>query len=169
MNTVSSTTRKRIEAQGYLGLSDAGLAEVGPWLRLAPAICMVWSAIATLYQSELALMILVPFAALGAVLRGHPFEAIYNYGIRHIIGTQKLPPAQAPRRFACGVATIYLLVTIIAFHNGFPFIGQFFGFSLAAAAAVPTFTDFCIPSFAYGLIFRKPGLKDTDKAIHSVK
>ena len=122
MNTVSSTTRKRIEAQGYLGLSDAGLAEVGPWLRLAPAICMVWSAIATLYQSELALMILVPFAALGALLRGHPFEAIYNYGIRHIIGTQKLPPAQAPRRFACGVATIYLLVTIIAFHNGFPFI-----------------------------------------------
>lgn len=169
MNTVSSTTRKRIEAQGYLGLSDAGLAEVGPWLRLAPAICMVWSAIATLYQSELALMILVPFAALGALLRGHPFEAIYNYGIRHIIGTQKLPPAQAPRRFACGVATIYLLVTIIAFHNGFPFIGQFFGFSLAAAAAVPTFTDFCIPSFAYGLIFGKPGLKDTDKAIHSVK
>ncbi len=169
MNTVSSTTRKRIEAQGYLGLSDAGLAEVGPWLRLAPAICMVWSAIATLYQSELALMILVPFAALGALLPGHPFEAIYNYGIRHVIGTQKLPPAQAPRRFACGVATIYLLVTIIAFHNGFPFIGQFFGFSLAAAAAVPTFTDFCIPSFAYGLIFGKFGLKDTGKAIHSVK
>lgn len=169
MNTVSSTTRKRIEAQGYLGLSDAGLAEVGPWLRLAPAICMVWSAIATFYQSELALMILVPFAALGALLPGHPFEAIYNYGIRHVIGTQKLPPAQAPRRFACGVATIYLLVTIIAFHKGFPLIGQFFGFSLAAAAAVPSFTDFCIPSFAYGLIFGKPGLKDTGKAIHSVE
>ena len=114
-------------------------------------------------------MILVPFAALGALLPGHPFETIYNYGIRHVIGTQKLPPAQAPRRFACGVATIYLLVTIIAFHKGFPFIGQFFGFSLAAAAAVPTFTDFCIPSFAYGLIFDKPGLKDTGKAIHSVE
>lgn len=156
MNTVSLTTRKRIEAQGYLGLSDAGLAEVGPWLRLAPAICMVWSAIATVYQSEVALMILVPFAALGALLRGHPFEIIYNYGIRHIIGTQKLPPAQAPRRFACAVATIYLIITTLAFYNGFTFVGQFFGFSLAAAAAVPTFTDFCIPSFVYGLILGKP-------------
>ena len=167
MYSVSSTTRKRIEAQGYVGLSDSDLAEVGPWLRLAPAICMVWAAIATFYQSELALMILVPFAALGAILRGHPFETIYNYGIRHIIGTQRLPPAQAPRRFACGVATIYLIVTILAFHNGFPFVAQFFGFSLVAAAAVPTFTDFCIPSFIYGLIFGKPGLQDPDKGAHS--
>jgi hypothetical protein len=167
MNSVSSTTRKRIEAQGYLGLSDSDLAEVGPWLRLAPAMCMVWTGIATFYQSELALMILVPFAALGAILRGHPFETIYNYGIRHIVGTQRLPPAQAPRRFACGVATIYLIVTIIAFHNGFPFVGQFFGFSLVAAAAFPTFTNFCIPSFIYGLIFGKPGSLDPDKGAHS--
>ena len=167
MNSVSSTTRKRIEAQGYLGLNDSDLAEVGPWLRLAPAMCMVWAGIATFYQSELALMILVPFAALGAILHGHPFEIIYNHGIRHIIGTQRLPPAQAPRRFACGVATIYLLVTIIAFHNGFIFVGQFFGFSLAAAAAVPTFTDFCIPSFMYGLVFGKPGSQDPNKGTHS--
>lgn len=169
MNPVFATTRNRIEAQGYLGLSDAGLAEVGPWLRLAPAICMVWAAIATFYQSEVALMILAPLAALGALLRGHPFEVIYNYGIRHIIGARRLPPARAPRRFACGVATLYLIVTIIAFHNGFPFVGQFFGFSLAAAAAVPTFTDFCIPSFVYGLIFGRPGVRDQDKAAHSVK
>lgn len=44
MSTVSATTRQRIEAQGYLCLSDATLAEVGPWLRLSPAICMVWVA-----------------------------------------------------------------------------------------------------------------------------
>ena len=52
MNTVSSTTRKRIEAQGYLGLSDAALAEVGPWLRLAPAICMVWSGKTAKYDAD---------------------------------------------------------------------------------------------------------------------
>jgi hypothetical protein len=112
-------------------------------------------------------MILVPSAALGAILHSHPFETIYNYGIRQIIGTRRLPPAQAPRRFACGVATIYLIITILAFHNGFPFVGQFFGFSLAAAAAVPTFTDFCIPSFIYGRIFGKPGSKDQAKEAHN--
>jgi hypothetical protein len=64
MSTVSTTTRQRIEAQGYLGLSDATLAEVGPWLRFSPAICMVWVAIATYYESVTALTVLIPFAAL---------------------------------------------------------------------------------------------------------
>ena len=42
MNSVYSTTLKRIEEQGYLGLSDYALAEFGPGLRLAPATCMLW-------------------------------------------------------------------------------------------------------------------------------
>jgi hypothetical protein len=56
MNTVSTATRKRIEAQGYLGLSDASISEVGLWLRFSPAICTVWVAIATYYESVTALV-----------------------------------------------------------------------------------------------------------------
>jgi hypothetical protein len=161
MTSVSATTRKRIETQGYLGLSDAELAEVGPWLRFAPALCMIWVAVATYYQSIAALMILAPIAGLGALLTGHPFEIAYNHGIRYILGNQRLPPAGAPRRFACGVATVWLLATSWAFYSDAPVIGQILGYSLAFAAAVPTFTDFCIPSFVYGLIFGKPKASNT--------
>ena len=162
MSSDFATTRKRIEAQGYLGLSDSELAEVGPWLRLAPAGCMVWIAIATYYQSEAALILLAPIAALGAMLPGHPFEVIYNHGIRHILSIRQLPPAGAPRRFACGVATVWLLATSWAFYSDALVVGQVLGFSLAAAAGVPTFTDFCIPSFFYGLIFGKPKSVNTE-------
>jgi hypothetical protein len=162
MSSDSTTTRNRIEAQGYLGMSDAELSAVGPWLRLAPAGCMVWIAIATYYQSEAALMLLAPIAALGAIFRSHPFEITYNHGIRHILGTQRLPPAGAPRRFACAVATVWLVAASWAFYSGAPVLGQALGFSLAAAAGVPTFTDFCIPSFVYGLIFGKPKALDTE-------
>jgi len=161
---ISAKTRSRIEAQGYLGLSDAEMASVGPWLRFAPAICMAWAAIATYFQSEMALIILVPLAALGAILPGHPFEIIYNHGIRHAIGSLHLPPAKAPRRFACAVATVWLIAAILAFHNGAAILGQVLGYSLAVAAAVPTFTDFCIPSFVYGLIFGKPQAPGKDAA-----
>jgi hypothetical protein len=34
---------------------------------------------------------LVPFAALGAILPGHPFDVFYNYGLRHLLGTPALP------------------------------------------------------------------------------
>lgn len=156
MNAISETTRKRIEAQGYVGLSDATLAEVGPWLRFAPAVCMTWVAIATAFASATVLWALMPFAALGAILTGHPFEVVYNHGIRHLLGKPRLPPARAPRRFACGVATVWLGFAGWAFYAGGTMLGYFLGGSLAIAAAVPAFTDFCIPSFFYGLMFGTP-------------
>jgi hypothetical protein len=149
-------TRKRVEAQGYLNLSDEELEEVSPWLRLAPAICMTWAAVATYFQSPIALAALIPIAAIGAIMKGHPFEIIYNHGIRHVIKTRHLPPAGKPRRFACGVATVWLIAASWAFYSGATLAGQILGYSLAVAAASPTFTDFCIPSFFYGLIFGKP-------------
>lgn len=156
MSTVSKTTRQRIEAQGYLNMSDATLSEVGPWLRLSPAICMVWVAIATFYESVTALWVLIPFSVLGAFLPWHPFDVIYNHGIRHLLGTELLPRAKAPRKFACKVAVVWLIATSWAFYSGATVLGYVLGGSLAVAAAVPTFTDFCIPSFFYGLMFGKP-------------
>ena len=164
MNTVSSITRKRIEAQGYLDLSDASIAEIGLWLRFSPAICAVWATIATYYESITALAVLIPLSALGAILPWHPFDAIYNYGIRHILGTELLPRSQAPRKFACMVATVWLIATSWAFYSGATILGYALGASLAVAAAVPALTDFCIPSFFYGLMFGKPKAFDVDKA-----
>ena len=156
----SDTTRQRIEAQGYVGLDDETLAEVGPWLRFAPAICMTWTAVATALGSAVGLWSLVPLAALGAVLPFHPFELVYNHGIRHALGKARLPPANAPRKFACAVGTVWLTVAGWAFWSGASTLGYVLGFAFAAAAAVPTFTDFCIPSFFWGLMFGKPKAPD---------
>jgi len=161
MGSVSPTTRRRIEAQGYVGLSDSTLAEIGLWLRFSPAICMTWVAIATYNASATALLLLIPFAALGAIMPWHPFDLIYNHGIRHFLRTQILPRANAPRQFACGVATVWLGAVSWAFLTGATTLGYILGFSLAIAAAVPTFTDFCIPSFFYGLMFGKPKAADS--------
>jgi hypothetical protein len=47
MSQIPATTRNRIEAQGFLGFDDRTLTEINYWLRLSPAICMVWPAIGT--------------------------------------------------------------------------------------------------------------------------
>jgi len=155
MKTVSLKTRRRIEAQGYVGLSDTALAEVGPWLRFAPALCMTWVAIATYNASATAFLLLIPLAALGAIMTWHPFELIYNHGIRYLLDTMRLPRANAPRRFACAIATVWIGAAAWAFLSGAATLGYILGYSFAFAAAVPTFTDFCIPSFFYGLMFGK--------------
>jgi len=164
MSTVPNKTRQRIEAQGYLGLSNATLAEVGPWLRLSPAICMVWVAIATYYESAGALLALIPFAVLGAFLPRNPFDAIYNYGIRHLLGTPLLPRAKAPRKFACKVAVVWISLTSWAFYSGATVLGYVLGGSFALAAALTAFSDLCIPSYIYGLIYGKPNFADAEGA-----
>ena len=107
----SPVARRRLEAQGFVGLDDRALAEVAPWLRLAPALCAAWTAVGTTMASPQVIWALVPIAASGALSRGHPFDSLYNHGLRHILGTSRLPPYQAPRRFACGVASVWLAAT----------------------------------------------------------
>ena len=160
MDTVrraSPVTRGRLEAQGFVGLDDGTLAEVGRWLRLAPALCAGWAAVGTALASPLVLWALMPLAALGALGHGHPFDALYNHGIRHLLGTRRLPPYRAPRRFACAVATVWLGLAGGAFLLAASVVGYLLGVAFTLAALVPTLTDFCIPSYVYGLLVGRPG------------
>ena len=40
----AAVTRARLEMQGFVGLGDGRLAEIGPWLRLTPALNATWAA-----------------------------------------------------------------------------------------------------------------------------
>jgi len=155
VSTVTATVRKRIEAQGFCGLDDNTCAQINYPLRLSPAICMVWAAVGTALASPIILWSLVPFAALGAILPGHPFDVLYNYGLRHLLGTPALPHYGARRRFACALATLMLIVAAWGFQAGMPMLGYVMGWSLVAAAFVNVITGFCIPSFIVRILFGK--------------
>lgn len=156
MTTKAATLRRRLEMQGFVGECDARLAEIGPWLRLAPALCMAWTLVGTTMASAPVLWALMPLAALGAILRSHPFDVFYNWIYSRRRGAPPLPRYRAPRRFACALATIWLGLAGLAFYSGALLAGYVLGLSLALAALVPTLTDFCIPSFLWGVLFGKP-------------
>lgn len=157
MNRTDTRVRRLVEMQGFLGLDDATVIEIEPWLRLSPFICMSWVAAATIAQSAAALFTLVVFAVLGAVLRNHPFDAIYNHGIRHVLGTDRLPRYRAPRRFACAVASVWITATGAAFATGATTLGSVLGGVMVAVAMVPVATGFCVPSYLYTRIAGRRG------------
>lgn len=150
------TRQKRLEMQGFVCHHDSDFARVAPWLRWSPALCMLVAAIGTALASPPVLVALAVVAALGAILPFHPFDLIYNHGIRHATGTQPLPENGAPRRFACAVGTVWLIATAWAFSAGAMATGYVLGGLLVLVAGIVSTTDFCIPSFIYGLIFRRP-------------
>ncbi len=163
MSTVSETVRERIRAQGFCGLDEQTYAQINYPLRLSPAICMIWAAVGTALASPAVLWALVPFAALGGILPGHPFDVIYNHGLRHVFGTPKLPRYGVRRRFACALATAMLVAAAWGFQAGMTTFGSVVGWFLVAAAFVNVSTGFCIPSFIVRLLFGKVVCAQSDR------
>ena len=153
---MNEVIRRRIEAQGFLGLDDRTVGHLNYWLRLSPAICMIWAAIGTALESAPVLWALAPFALLGALLPGHPFDLLYRFGVQPLTSGPSIPRYSLPRRFACLLATVMIVTAAWSFQSGRTFSGRIFGWALVSAALVNVSTGFCIPSFLYGLIFGKP-------------
>ncbi|HSR64441.1 MAG TPA: DUF4395 domain-containing protein [Xanthomonadaceae bacterium] len=152
----SPTLRRRIEAQGFRGLDDARLARIGPWLRWSPALCTLGMVAGVALESAPLLWSLAGVAFLGALLRFHPFDLLYNHGLRHVTGTGRLPHQGPQRRFACGVASAWLLATGLAFALGETTIGYLLGIPLIAVAGLVSVTNICIPSMVYNRMFERP-------------
>jgi len=150
---ISSNERTRwlLALQGYMDVPDDQLRPFDIGLRTAPLICAAWTAVATMLQSQELMLALSAIAALGVIFRTNIFDVIYNHGIRHRIAGAALPPYGSPRRFACGVASGWLLVTVVLLSNGHTLAGQVMGWVMVAIAGVPVVSGLCVPSLMFRL------------------
>ena len=147
--TISPTRRRLLDIQGFDGVDDATLARTQEWLRLSPALCAAIAAIGTALASPAILWGLGVIALAGAVLPLHPFDLIYNLGVRRLTGAPPLPHNGTPRRFACATAAVWLAATGAFFAAGYDIVGYVLGFALAAVAMLVATTHICIPSIIF--------------------
>ena len=155
--SVSPVIRKRLETQGFCGLDDAALVEVGPWLRWSPVLCTFFMILGVSMQSPVVLWLLAAIAFFGVFLPFHPFDLLYNYGVRHLTGTRPFPHNGPQRKFACGLASVWLIATGWAFYAGMNTVGYALGIPLILVAALVSVTHICIPSMIYNALFSKQG------------
>ena len=153
MGGLSPRLRSWLEARGIATSNDPGFMKMVPWLRTTYLLCASIFAIAVAFAFTPLMWVMVPIAAAGAVFKVHPFDLVYNYGIRHVIGTRKLAPNGTPTRFACALATPWIAATALSFHFGFAPLAYVLGGLLTAVAWLVGTTHFCIPSFIYQYFF----------------
>jgi len=165
MLRISTTARERIQAQGFCGLSDATYAQINYPLRLAPGIMMAWVAVGTVLASAQILWALVPFTALGAILTGHPFDVLYNYGLRYLMSTQKLPRYGSRRRFAFAVATVMMSLAAWAFQAGVPLLGYIIGGAMVASTCLNMITGVCGPAMLAARLFGKVKCEEPERYV----
>lgn len=142
-----------LEVRGIAMSEDPGFMRMVPWLRTTFLLCGSLFGIATAFAFTPLMWALVPIAAAGAIFRVHPFDLFYNYGIRHLTGTGKLPTNGPPTRFACALATPWMIATALSFQFGLAPVGYALGGSLVAVAYLVGITHFCVPSLIYQYFF----------------
>ena len=146
----------RLDVQGFDTVDEDLLAQVAPWLRMAFGLCATLAIIGTALASKPLLLTLAGVAFLAALSPVHPFDLIYNHGIRHATGTPPLPKRGPPARFACGLGALWLIVTVGAFELSMNTVGYVLGFTLASVAILVSTTDICIPSMIFRAMLGSP-------------
>jgi hypothetical protein len=117
----------------------------------------------TILASPAILLGLALIAAVAAASPVHPFDLVYNYGIRNLTGTGPLPRRGLPTRFGCGMGAILVLVTAWAFWAGHMLVGYVLGGMLTFVVLLVATTDICIPSLIYRSIFGWPRARGTQQ------
>ena len=152
---ISATCKRRLQVQGYQKYSDKELNDYKYGIRFAYYICGSLVILGLSLTSIKILAVTMAIAFLGSLPPYHPFDYVYNYGVRHLINKPKLPPRSNQGRFACGLATVWLGTIIYLFYAGLYVWGYIAGGILASVAALVSTMDICIPSIIYNFLFQE--------------
>lgn len=131
--------------QGYcLSPADRRALHVG--LRFPTALCLALVVAALALQSAAMLFVLAGIGLVAGFSSRHPFDHLWNHGLRHVFRAPELPPNPRRRRHAFKLATGWLLVVAGLFATGASTAALVAGLALVAACSVVTTLNFCIPS-----------------------
>jgi hypothetical protein len=152
---ITPAGRQHLETQGYVGYSDAELESFKFGIRFAYYLCGSIAVLGLLLTSSAILFSTMIIAFMGAILPRHPFDYLYNHVIRHWINKPQLPLRPKQGHFACGLAVVWLAVTIGLFSAGLNTWGYVAGYMLVGTAILVSTTDVCIPSMVYNFLFSR--------------
>jgi hypothetical protein len=145
-----------LEVQGYC-LTEQESRALRSGLRFPTALCLALVVTGLVLQSAVLILALVPIGALAGWTRRHPFDLIWNHGLRHLSGAPELPPNPTPRRHAFKLGTIWLIAVGLLFAFGQATTGLILGGVLVSVCGLVTVTNFCIPSTLLSIWWRWRG------------
>jgi hypothetical protein len=153
-------TDANLAVQGYCLTAEESQA-LRRGLRFSTALCLALVVIGLALQSAALILALVPIGALAGWTRRHPFDLIWNHGLRRLGRAPALPPNPTPRRHAFKLGTIWLLAVGLLFASGETTAGLVLGSVLIAVCGLVTTTNFCVPSTLLGIWWRRRGTPTT--------
>jgi hypothetical protein len=145
-----------LDVQGYCLTTEESRAL--RWgLRFPTALCLALVVSGLALQSAALILALVPVGVVAGWSRRHPFDLIWNDGIRYLNSAPELPPNPRPRRHAFKLGAAWLGVVGVLLAVGQPTAALVLGGVLLAVCGLVTVTNFCIPSTLLAIWWRWRG------------
>jgi hypothetical protein len=147
MQTAGTWMRANLTTQGYC-LTDAERRELSVGLRFSTGLCLTLVIVALVLESPVMVFALAGIGVVAGFAARHPFDYLWNHGVRHVLGGPALPPNPPRRRHAFKIATAWLLVVGTLLAVGVATAALVLGGLLVAACTTVTATNLCLPSEA---------------------
>src|SRR5438045_6053475 len=122
-------------------------------LQFQPMIVGSMMLVAILTQSPAIFLLVSALLWLNVVApAANPFEQVYNRVVARPRGRPPLTPAPGPRRFAQGMAAVFMLAAGLTLLRGWTAASYIFQGFLVVAFAALLFGKFCLGAYVYHLL-----------------
>lgn len=138
-----------LSTQGYC-LSGSEARRLWLGLRFPTGLCLGLVITALALRSPVMLLALSGIGLIAGFTSRHPFDLLWNHGLRHLAGAPELPPNPPRRRHAFKLATVWLLAVAGLFAAGQDVAALSLGAVLVGVCGLVTVTGFCVPSTLLG-------------------
>ncbi len=156
---IGAWMRCNLTVQGYC-LSDQERRELAVALRFSTGLCLSLVIVALVLESVVMVFVLCGIGTIASFAARHPFDHLWNRGVRRLIGGPVLPPNPPRRRNAFKVATVWLAIVATLFAAGAATPARVLGGLLVAACAIVTATNLCLPSEAFAWLERRSARRE---------
>ena len=154
MAALHAWATRNLETQGYcLSAADAERLRVG--LRFPTALCLLIVAAGSALQSAPVVLAAAAIGLVAGFTARHPFDLLWNHGVRRLFDAPELPPNPRRRRHAFKVGALWLLAIGALLAAGHSVAALVLGLPLMAACALVTATNFCVPSTILSLLEKR--------------
>lgn len=155
----SAWMRENLTTQGYC-LNDSQRRELAIGLRFSTGLCLGLVILALALQSAAMVFAMTGIGLVAGFTARHPFDRVWNRGVRHVVGGPALPVNPSRRRDAFKVGTVWLAIVGVLFAAGEMTAGLVLGGMLATACAIVTATNLCLPSETFAWLDRRRARKN---------
>jgi hypothetical protein len=159
MGRTGAWMRANLTTQGYC-LSDADRRELALGLRFSTGLCLALVVTALALTSPAMVFALSGLGLIAGFSARHPFDHLWNHGVRHLSGGPVLPPNPTRRRHAFKIATAWLLLVGALLAVGSTTIALVLGGLLVGACLTVSATNLCLPSEALAWWARRTARKE---------